>query len=164
MVRTMETASAVAEAVGLTPAVWMDVYETGGIWEGDPETGKPMGSPGRNRSYFEDRFPHFALPDELGEEGWWNRPLETASECKDRAQRFLDDLTERHGGTDDSVAVVSHGLFYSFMINAFFQIPSGSRITFAMNNAAMTRIDFAGRHTSVIYQNRTDFLPPDLIT
>jgi len=33
-----------------------------------------------------------------------------------------------------------------------------------MNNAAMTRIDFTGGRTSVIYQNRSDYFLPDLIT
>ncbi len=164
MVRTMATASAVAGALHLTPAVWEDLHETGGIWEADPETGKPAGSPGKNREYFQSKFPHFSLPDQLGEEGWWNRPLETGPECKDRAQRLFHDLMERHGDTEDRVAVVSHGLFYSFMINAFLKIPPGTRIRFITNNAAMTRIDFAERSATVIYQNRTDYFPPDLVT
>lgn len=164
MVRTMATASAIGEGLHVTPAVWEDLHETGGIWEPDVETGEPVGSPGKNRAYFQDRYPHFALPDQLGEEGWWNRPLETGSECKDRSRRFLHDLMERHGDTADRVAVVSHGLFYSFMMNAFLKIPSGSRVVFSMNNAAMTRIDFVERSVRVIYQNRTDFFPPDLVT
>ncbi len=106
----------------------------------------------------------FALPDQLGEEGWWNRPLETASECKDRAQRFFHDLMERHGDTEDRVAVVSHGLFYSFMIKAFLKIPPGSGVIFVTNNAAVTRIDFIEKSVRVIYQNRTDFFPWELIT
>ena len=164
MVRTMETAGAVENALRLKPAIWEDLHETGGIWEPDPETGKPVGSPGKNRAYFQNRFPQFTLPNALGEEGWWNRPLETAQECKDRAQRFVHDLKERHGDTEDRVAVVSHGLFYSFMINALLKIPPGSKIQFAMNNAAMTRIDLTGRYARVIYQNRSDYFPPDLIT
>lgn len=164
MVRTMGTAGAIGDALHLTPAVWEDLHETGGIWEPDLETGKPVGSAGKNREYFQNRFPHFALPDHLGREGWWNRPLETASECKERAERFCHDLMERHGDTEDRVAVVSHGLFYSFVIKALLKIPSGTRVIFAINNAAMTRIDFNEGHARVIYQNRTDFFPPDLIT
>ncbi|MEE8399166.1 MAG: histidine phosphatase family protein [Desulfobacterales bacterium] len=163
MVRTMATAGAVADALHLTPAIWLDAHEMGGIWEPDGQ-GKPVGSPGKNRAYFQNRFPHFALPDQLGEEGWWNRPVETAADCKHRAGRFFRELMERHGGTQDRVAVVSHGLFYSFMLNAFLNIPSGSRISFAMNNAAMTRIDFVEDSIRVIYQNRSDYFPPELTT
>jgi 2,3-bisphosphoglycerate-dependent phosphoglycerate mutase len=164
MVRTMETAGAVGDALHLSPAVWEDLHETGGVWEPDMETEKPVGSSGENRVYFQNRFPHFALPDRLGEEGWWNRPLETGSECKERAQRFCRDLMERHGDTKDRVAVASHGLFYSFVLRALLKIPSGTKITFAINNAAMTRIDFVEDSARVIYQNRTDYFPPDLIT
>jgi broad specificity phosphatase PhoE len=71
---------------------------------------------------------------------------------------------ERHGDTEDRVAVVSHGLFYSFLMNVILKIPSESRVRFAVNNTAITRIDFTGGYTTVIYQNRYDFLPPDLVT
>lgn len=164
MVRAMETAGAVGDALHLTPAVWEDLHETGGIWEPDLETDKPVGSSGKNRAYFQNRFPHFALPDRLGDEGWWNRPLETGSECKKRAQRFCHDLMERHGGTEDRIGVVSHGLFYSFVMKALLKVPSGSKVMFAINNAAMTRIDFSENSARVIYQNRSDYFPQDLIT
>jgi len=164
MIRTIETANAIADSLHLTPAVWEDLHEMGGFWEADPRTGQPVGSPGRNRDYFENRYPHLALPDDLDGEGWWNRPLETASECKERARRLYRGLMARHGDTEDRVAVVSHGLFYSFLANALLKIPTGSKVTFAMNNAAMTRIDFTGGRTSVIYQNRSDYFLPDLIT
>jgi len=160
----MATASPIGDVLSLRPAIWEDIHETGGYWEPDPETGKPVGKPGKNREYFQDTYPDFTLPDQLGEEGWWNRPLETASQCRERAQRFFHDLMERHGGTDDMVAVVSHGLFYSFMIKAFLKIPSGAGAIFALNNAAMTRIDFIDGYVGVIYQNRTDYFPQDLIT
>ena len=164
MVRAMETAGAIGAALNLTPAIWEDLYETGGIWEPDTETGRPVGSGGKNRSYFLKRFPDFVLPDRLGEDGWWNRPLESTEACKNRAQRFFNDLMERHGHTEDRVAVVGHGLFYSFMIKTFLKIPPGSGVIFVTNNAAVTRIDFIKKSVRVIYQNRTDFFSRDLIT
>jgi len=164
MVRSMETADAVARALSLTPAIWEDLHETGGIWEVDRETGRLVGRPGKNREYFEKRFPHFELPDRLGNEGWWNRPLETGAECKERAQRFCADLIERHGDTDDRIAVVGHGLFYSFILNVLLKIPPRSGIRFILNNTALTRIDFVDGSVNIVYQNRTDFLPADLIT
>ena len=111
MVRSMDTAGAVGDALNLTPAIWEDLHETGGFWEPDLETERPVGGRGKGRTYFQKRYPNFALPDQLGEDGWWNRPLETAAECKERARRFFSDLMERHGNTEDRVAVVSHGLF-----------------------------------------------------
>lgn len=164
MVRSMITAGAVADALDLAPAIWEGIHETGGIWEPDPESGKPVGCAGKNRVYFEDRFPQFTLPDDLGDEGWWNRPLETTPQIKDRAQRFCDDLMEKHGGTDDRVAIVSHGLFYSFMMKALLKVQSGAGVVFGMSNTGITRVDFGERLTSVAYLNRTDHLPAELIT
>jgi len=164
MVRTMLTANAVAEALCIQPSVWEDIHETGGIWEPDLETGTPVGSSGKNRGYFEDRFPSFVLPDALGEKGWWSRPLETGLECKARAKRVVEELLNRHGGTGDRVAVVSHGLFYSFLMKEIMQVPSGKRVTFAMNNAAITRVDFVNGQAVTVYMNRTEHFPPGLIT
>ncbi len=163
MVRTMETAGAVAKALHVTPAIWEDIHETGGIWEPD-QNGELVGGPGKSRAYFEKRFPRFTLPDDLGEKGWWNRPLETGRDCKERAQRGSRDLMARPGDTEDRVAVVSHGLFYSFMMRAILKIPSGTGTGFAMNNAAMTRIDFTGSNALVIYLNRTSHFAPELVT
>ena len=164
MVRAMETANAIGNALNMTPAVWEDLHETGGFWEPDAETGKPVGSSGKNRTYFEKRYPNFVLPDRLGKQGWWDRPLETTEECRERGQRFFHDLMGRHGHTEDRVAVVGHGLFYNFMLKAFLKIPRKSGVIFAINNVAITRIDFVENSVRVIYQNRSDFLPPDLIT
>ncbi|MBW2140880.1 MAG: histidine phosphatase family protein [Deltaproteobacteria bacterium] len=164
MVRSMETASVIANALNLIPAIWEDLHETGGIWEPDKETAKPVGCAGNNRTFFKQRFPHFILPERLTNEGWWNRPLETTRECKERAQRFFTELKERHAESDDQVIVVGHGLFYSFLLKAFLKIPSKSGVQFAMNNAAMTRIDFIENSIRVIYQNKTDHFPLELIT
>ena len=42
------------------------------------------------------------------------------------ANENLDELMARHGDTQDRVAVVSHGLFYSFMMKVLLRIPSGT--------------------------------------
>lgn len=165
MVRSMETALAIAKGANLKPAAWIDLHETGGIWEGDEETGKPVGKPGNNRAYFEERFPDFDLPASLGEEGWWNKPMERSADVKIRADRFTKDLFEKHGSTDDHVAAVGHGLFYSYVMNRLLRIPSGTKVRFAVNNVAITRLDFLDNDVVMMrYQNRTDFLPSDLIT
>jgi hypothetical protein len=38
------------------------------------------------------------------------------------------------------------------------------RVWFMLNNCAITRIDFRGDEVGLIYTNRADFLPADLIT
>ena len=164
MVRSMETAGALANALDLSPMVWEDLHETGGIWTPDEKSGQLIGQPGNSRTFFEQRFPRFQLPDKLGDEGWWNRPLETSREIKERAQRFCSELIEKHGYSDDRVVTVGHGLFYSFILNVFLNIPPKSNIRFSLHNTGITRIDYIKGVKRIVYLNRTEHLPSDLIT
>ncbi len=164
MIRAMDTAAAIAESLDLTPVVWADVHEWGGIWRTNEETGMREGLPGPNRAFFEERYPQFSLPDCFDDQGWWNRPLETYELCFERAKRCLADLQVQHGQTKDRVALISHGAFYGAMLVALLGLALGSRFWFSLNNAAITRIDFRKDQTRLAYQNRVDFLPPGLVT
>ncbi|MBN1933602.1 MAG: histidine phosphatase family protein [Anaerolineae bacterium] len=163
MIRSVQTGTAISEALGLPLVAWLDAHETGGIFLEDSQTGEKQGLPGHNRAYFERYFPHLVLPDSLGEQGWWNRPFEDYEQRPTRAKRFVQDLLARHGGSDDRVAVVSHGAFYNYMVWAILGLNRECGIWFAMNNTALTRIDF-GEEVRIAYTNRADFLPAELIT
>lgn len=165
MVRAMDTARAIAKTTGLTPVVWQDIHETGGIWLRNPETEEREGKPGPDRAYFEERYPEFVLPNNnWGVGGWWgDMPYEPFSLCFERAKRFLAELEVRHGETEDRVAVVSHGGFYNAMIKALFNIPFETGHWFTLHNVGVTRIEFSDE-TRLSYSNRVDFLPPELVT
>lgn len=80
-----------------------------------------------------------------------------------RAERFLNDLLARHLRTDDRVAVVSHGGFYNVLLRTIFKIARDD-VWFEKNNAAITRVDFSPEETVLVYLNRMDFLPNELVT
>lgn len=164
MVRAVATATAIAEAVHLPLWAWKDLHETGGIFLDDPETGEPVGLPGKSRAYFEQHYPLLRLPDTVNAHGWWNRPFEERADRLPRAQCVVRDLMERHGGTPDRVAVVSHGGFCNYVMSVFFDVPRREHQWFLMNNAAITRIDFDADQTVLVYANRTDFMPDEWIT
>ena len=164
MVRAVATGSLVAEALNLPLVAWPDLHESGGIYLDDEVTGEPIGLPGNPRSYFEKNYPGLVLPDSLDERGWWNRPRESPEEWPLRAQRFWRELCDRHGGTDDRVAVFSHGGFYNHWLVALLNMPEHQNLWFSMNNTAITRIDYGGLDTNIVYMNRADFLPRDLVT
>jgi len=164
MGRAVATGTIVANALDLPLAAWEDVYEWGGIYLKDEQTGERVGLPGRNRAYFEQHFPDLVLPDSLGEAGWWNRPFEETELRLPRAQRVLRDLLERHGGTDDRVAVVSHGGFYNYLLAAILDMPGRESYRFYLNNAAISRFDFTDEAIWLSYLNRVDFLPKELVT
>jgi hypothetical protein len=49
-------------------------------------------------------------------------------------------------------------------------LPEPEKAWFALNNAAITRIDFHdasdefAEHIALVFMNRVDFLPPELVT
>ena len=164
MVRAVETGRVVARALGLPLVAWPGVHETGGIHLRVPDTDEHVGLPGHGRSFFEAHYPELELPDSVGEEGWWNRPFEEFDQRRVRAQHFLDELAERHGGTEERVAVISHGGFYNHVMRCLLRMPENYERWFSINNTAITRIDFEAERTWLCYTNRVDFLPPDLVT
>jgi 2,3-bisphosphoglycerate-dependent phosphoglycerate mutase len=165
MVRAVATGTIVAKALDLPLVAWEDLHEWGGIYLRDEQTDERIGLPGRNRAYFETHYPDLVLPDSLGEAGWWNRPFEEPELRLPRAKRFLRDFMERHGHTDDRVAVISHGGFYNYLLAALLNLPGREGHWFVLNNAAISRIDFTEEDEIwLVYLNRVDFLPKELIT
>ena len=163
MVRAMETAAAIAEATRLMPVARTDLHETGGIWLKHPETGERKGLPGKTRAELAARFPQFELPPSPDGDGWWNQPVEAWEDGFERARSLLAELRAAHGD-DDRVAVVSHGMFYNQLLKVLLDLPPEMDIWFAINNVAITRIDFTERGVRLAYHNRVDFLPPEMVT
>ena len=164
MLRAVVTGTVVARATGLPLVAWEDVHETGGMHCKDETTGGRVGLPGKNRSYFESHFPDLVLPPSLGEEGWWNRPFEENEERPQRARRVLRELLDKHGNTEDRVAIISHGGFYNQLMRAILDLPEAGTFGFTLNNTAIARIDFENDWIWAVYLNRVDHLPRDLIT
>lgn len=170
MARAVATGAILADRLGLPLQAWADWHEEGGVILADPATGEVRGEPGHNRAWFAQHYPALVLPDSLGEAGWWDRrPLESPEARLARAHRALAELRARHGGTADRVGVVSHGGFITHVIAALHGRTTPAigpaATSHLLNNCAITRLDFApdGR-AEVIYQNRADFLPTELVT
>jgi 2,3-bisphosphoglycerate-dependent phosphoglycerate mutase len=169
--RSIETALEISEAVTIPAVAHCDLHEWGGVFELVENDEEHRGLPGPNRAYFEQNYPDLILPDSLGDRGWWNKPHEPKSEAFARASRLLEDLLAQHNGTDDSVALVTHAGFFHSLLSMITEIPLApdndrwmTKVLFAMNNAAITRVSFYERGTVLLYLNRVDFLPRELIT
>jgi 2,3-bisphosphoglycerate-dependent phosphoglycerate mutase len=163
MQRAVATGAVLAQALGLPLVAWLDLHEGGGLYLDDAVTGEPASLPGPGRSFFEANYPCLQLPDWLDEQGWWLRPYEVRDERPLRARRVLDELLARHANTDDRVAFFSHGGFYNHFLAALLNLPSHDGLWFTLNNTAITRIDFA-EELRVVYLNRLDFIPAELVT
>lgn len=165
MVRAIDTATPVAEALGLPLRGWTDLHEGGGIFLEDPQSGELVGYPGGTRAELCARFPGLVWPEGTREDGWWNRPFESIPDRKIRARRVLAELLARHGGTDDRVAFVSHGGFFYRMMCAVLGLDDPETVWFSMYNTAISCIEFAADGSVAIrYLNRTNHLPGELIT
>jgi 2,3-bisphosphoglycerate-dependent phosphoglycerate mutase len=164
MERSVITGTAVSQATGIPLQGWVDLHETGGIYLWDEVKEERVGLPGKTPTYFKTRYPEFMLPDDVAHDGWWNRSFELDEEQIPRAKRVIQRLLELHGDTEDRVAMVSHGGFFNVFMTALLRLEVKQHIWFTMNNAAITRIDFRSSANYVVYTNRANFLPADLIT
>jgi 2,3-bisphosphoglycerate-dependent phosphoglycerate mutase len=186
MVRAVSTGAVVARALDLRLEAWPDLHECGGVYLEQESSGQRVGQAGKTRSYFETGYPELLLPETLDEAGWWNRrPYEETLGRARRAERVWRTLLERHNGRDDRVAVITHGCFYNHLMSALLKFPwhqpdpirhrlyhirvrlrlARKRFFwFQLNNVGITRIDFRKRGAVLVYQNRVDYLPTELIT
>ena len=189
--RALHTGQAISRALDLPLTAWPDWHESGGIYQFDPayfdsslpEAELPrIGLPGKPRSYFEQRFPDLRLPEELDENGWWNRPFETRPQRAGRACRVLSELLARHGGTSDHVAVISHGSFFNYLLRAAMGMGENEinrpgyngELWFMHYNCGISCLDFGeGEAVStdsvtgeiqLVFQNRHEAMLPELIT
>jgi 2,3-bisphosphoglycerate-dependent phosphoglycerate mutase len=164
VLRSVQTGTAVGDALKIPLIAWPEIHETGGIYLEDPDSGEYKGQPGKTRAFFQEHYPRLVLPESLTDEGWWNRPYESEEERQLRAKNVLEILLGRHAGMDERVAIISHGGFYVQLMREIFGV-MGEKIWFFLNNTGITRIDFDLDGTAVlVYHNRTDHLPDRVLT
>jgi 2,3-bisphosphoglycerate-dependent phosphoglycerate mutase len=164
MVRSVATATYVSRALSLPLVGWPEIHECGGIYMENEKEGDRNGLPGKTRDYFAKNYSGLCLPETVAENGWWNRPYEMEEDRPLRAGQVLATLLERHGATEDRVAIVSHGGFYMELMRVMFKIGERSA-WFMMNNTAISCFDFDDEgDITLAYHNRTDHLPERLVT
>lgn len=166
MLRTLQTAEPVMEALELTTEIWLDVFEQGGMFEGNPYTGVNLRCyPGAGRSAVAERFPTYALPDEWTDAGWWTGTYEHMAECQERAERVAVKLFALAKETPDArIGMITHGTFSDQLLKKLFLLAGDRPMYFSHYNTGITRIEFAEDYTVLRYTNRIAHLPEDLIT
>jgi len=170
MTRAILTAEYIASACNLGLHALPDIFEKNGIYD-YYESGEMRGLPGPDRDYFEQRFPGLGLPGDLNSKGWWNRPAENHEEFLQRMKSVVTNIRHRHADSEDCIAMVAHGDFIDQFINELMAVPrhhnnyQGDWVAnWTFHNTSISRIDFDGEGHTVVYLNRIDHLPIDLIT
>ena len=170
MTRSILTAEYISSACDLPLQALPDIFEKYGVFEFD-EAGIRQGVAGPPRAYFEERFPTLKLPDEVSEQGWWSRPAESDQKFVQRVKKAMMAIKQRHVGENDSVGLVVHGDFIDQCINALMVVKRSEQnysadweANWVSHNTSISRIDFINGSHNVIYLNRIDHLPTDLVT
>lgn len=162
--RAVETSVILSRALNLWVVAWEQIHEIGGVYLEDLVSGERIGQKGSNREFFEMNYPDLVLPDDIGDMGWWNRPYEAIQSRSERALQVLEKLITLHHGRDDRVIFVSHGGFYNYFLMNILNIHERGDWWFLLNNTAISRFDFVENQIVMVYQNRVDHLPGDLVT
>lgn len=164
MWRALQTAQPIARALGLRPHVWLNIHEQGGIFlDHGPERGV-IGYPGKTRSELLAEFPDYDLPPEITEAGWWRQGYEEPPACYVRARGVLAAL-RRRAGSEERIALVTHGAFIDAFLKALFGQALESPLFYYNYNTAISRLQFhADGRVDVHYLNRVAHLPLELVS
>ena len=170
MTRSIVTAEYIANACNLSLHALPDIFEKHGVFDVD-EASKMRGLPGPDRAYFNERFPGLKLPEEFNDTGWWNRPAEDEPAFLSRMQKVVENFREEHANSDNCIAMVAHGDFIDQFVNELMGVSRHSHnyqsewvANWTVHNTSISRIDFVGDSHSVVYLNRIDHLPAEMIT
>ena len=117
MHRALDTGHKIAQHLDMPLRAWVDIHERGGLYVRNPETDERIGFPGFDRRYLERHYPLLKLNNSEVDKGWWNRSMEEESAVQVRVERVIKELMEKHGGTNDRVAIISHGGFFNSFLN-----------------------------------------------
>jgi 2,3-bisphosphoglycerate-dependent phosphoglycerate mutase/probable phosphoglycerate mutase len=163
MRRCLQTTLPIARTLGLTPEVWVDIHEHGGIWLDHGEAAGRRGYPGITRSELSAQFPGYAVPDRVSEAGWWRGAYEELEAAEARAERVAETL-RGWGSLDEKIAIVSHGAFGSLLLCALLG-EATQPVYYHLDNTSISLIRFRRvNEISVRYLNRLAHLPAEMIT
>lgn len=162
MKRSLETVNQVGVAIGLTPEVWIDIHEVGGIYEFNSNLTKKIGRSGLNRKQIHHTFPEYILPETLNDQGWWNKDAEIFSELNERVERVIKTLKDR-SEENIRIGMVAHGAFFSSFLCVLFNLKPAEGMAFQSHNCSISRITFEKNEKITIqYLNFFDYLPENL--
>ena len=170
MTRSILTAQYIASECGIKQQALADIFEKNGVYEYD-DKGEMAGLPGPDRNYFIERFPGLSLPETIGESGWWNRPVEDHDEFIERVSSVVNSLKQQRAESDACIAMVVHSDFIDQFVNKLMGVTRHDHnyasdwvANWAFHNTSISRFDFINGAHNVVYLNRIDHLPAELVT
>ena len=166
MLRTLQTALPLAQALALQPEVWPAIHEHGGTFHGNPRAGDVSDLHGLTRAEIAVLFPSYHLPDAVAEAGWWRGGYETIEECDVRAAAVAGHMRAMAALTPEAtLLLITHGTFLDRFLKALLGLGPPAQMVFNHLNTAVSRVDFLEEGwVALRYLNRVEHLPPSLVT
>jgi len=172
MKRAIHTGNIIAQRLNLPLFGMPEAHEVGGVFletlVNDVVTVNE--EYGVDEGFLATNYPNLILTQPIPRSGWWRGGKENDKLPQKRAQKVLEWLRQHHASTDDRVAIVTHGGFYNHLLRAMLHIspeePDNRKLGYRLvyNNCAISRFDFTDERVYLVYHNRAEYLPDDLIT
>jgi len=172
MQRAIHTGSIIANRLNLPLVSLPEAHEVGGIYLESVvnDVVEISWEHGVTNEFLSTHYPELILLKPIDDQGWWRGGKEDKDLPLKRAQSVLNWIKERHLGSDDRVAIVTHGGFTNYLLRVMLRIsleePDNRKLDYRLiyNNCAISRFDFVDNRILMVYHNRADFLTDDLIT
>ncbi len=166
MLRTLQTTLPISKATGISPEVWTDLHEHGGLHLDHGDERGIEGFPGLGRSAMLQQFPGYVVPETISDAGWYDysKGVEDIAGAMSRAIRVAAVLRTK-AASQERIGLVIHGTFADALIKALLNMLPNHEVYFLMYNTGITRIDFRRDGKTVPrYMNRVAHLAPDEVS
>lgn len=171
MLRALQTAQPIGQALGLRPRTWVDLHEHGGMFANSGDNGEVVGHRGLSRQELIAQFPDSDWTEDISDEGWWFGSEEDYAACQGRAIRVASELQSMAAESPNQrIALVSHGTFLDSLLKALTGRLPGHEFHYSLYNTSICRLDLfkspqTGAPITVVrYTNRVDHLSAEMIT
>lgn len=153
LIRAVQTAQPLSEALSLQIELWKDLYE---YREGCAYTGP-------SRKEWSRLYPEAVLCSTMEEEGWIYPGGETPITVAERAKAMVRKLRQPEYA-DDCIAMFAHGSFNDYLIREILQISSKAQVNFHQSNTNVNVFVIKDNETEVRKLNLTEHLELSLRT
>ncbi|MBW7475820.1 histidine phosphatase family protein [Paenibacillus oenotherae] len=147
LVRAVQTAQPLSEALSLQIELWKDLYE---YREGSAYIGP-------SKLEWECLYPEVVVCPSMEEDGWCYPGGETPATVCERAKAIIQKLREPQY-ENDCIAMFAHGSFNDYLIREILHISSGAQVSFHQSNTNVNIFVIKSDGTEVRKLNLTEHL------
>ncbi len=170
LLRNLQTARAISDALGVAPHVMPELCEIGGISPYDYGSGEAEQRSGMGRDEILAVCPNATFSEAVTSEGWWHfrrgeyDGIDPAwRHAVEGARRVGSMLLAERSGEDDVTVLVGHGAAGWLFFETFLGIePIYTRQRFGLDNCSISLFRMREHGIRLAFSNRVEHLPLEL--